>query len=46
MRKKKLLNFLKRECKGPYVASVDNLYRKDLFNRTRIIGDEYFSVDI
>jgi hypothetical protein len=49
MRKKKLLNFLKRECKGPYVASVstvDTVYRKDWLNRTRIIGDEYFSVDI
>lgn len=46
MRKKKLLNFLKSECKGSYVASVDNLYRKDWLNRIRIIGDEYFSVDI
>lgn len=43
MRKKK---FLKHECKGPYVASVDNIYRKDWLNRTCIIGDEYFSVDI
>jgi len=49
MRKKKLLNFLKRECKGPYVANVatvDTVYRKDWINRIRIIGDEYFSVDI
>ncbi len=46
MRKKELLNFLKRECKCPYVASintVDTVYRKDWFIKTRIIGD---TVDI
>lgn len=46
MRKKELLNFLKRECKGPYVASintVDTVYRKDLLIRTRVIGN---TVDI
>lgn len=42
MRRNKLLNYLKRECKGPYVASVDNVYRKDLLNRIRIIEDKYF----
>ena len=26
--------------------SVDNVFRNDWLNRTQIIGDEYFSVDI
>ena len=43
MRKKKLL---KRKCKGPYMTSVDTVFRNDWLNRTKVIGDEYFSVDI
>ena len=34
----------KKSIKKDY--SVDNVFRNDWINRTRIIGDEYFSVDI
>lgn len=41
MRKKKSIkNFTKRN------VSVDTTFRNDWLNRTQIIGDEYFSVDI
>ena len=34
----------KKSIKKDY--SVDNAFRNDWLNRTQIIGDEYFSVDI
>lgn len=41
MRKKK---FTKKSTNSG--VSVDNAFRNDWLNRTQIIGDEYFSVDI
>ena len=45
MRKNKLL---KHKCKSPYMymTSVDTVFRNDWLNRTKVIGDEYFLVDI
>ena len=40
MKKKSINESIQKEY------SVDNVFRNDWLNRTQIIGDEYFSVDI
>ena len=42
MKKKK--ESIKESMQKEY--TVDNVFRNDWLNRTQIIGDEYFSVDI
>lgn len=44
MKKKK--NSIQKDYSVDNEYSVDTVFRNDWLNRTQIIGDEYFSVDI